>query len=579
MAGKIPQHFINQLLARIDIVEVIDQYVSLKKKGANHQACCPFHQEKSPSFTVNQQKQFYYCFGCGVHGNAIGFLMAYDHLEFVEAVEELARSANMEVPYEQGREPVKSEQPWYDLLNQAQQFYQLQLRQHPDASRAVSYLKQRGLSGQIAKLYALGYAPKGWDNLLQSLGSNPKQKELLLEAGLLIKNDQGRYYDRFRERVMFPIRDRRGRFIGFGGRVLSQEEQPKYLNSPETPVFHKGQELYGLYEAKQSLNNFTQIMVVEGYMDVIALAQYGVHYAVATLGTATTAEHLKILFKQCDNIIFCFDGDRAGRQAAWRALKVALPFMTGAYRLQFLFLPEDEDPDSLVRKEGKALFEQRLSQALPLASFLLQTLRQQVDLSSVDGKAKLINLATPYVKLIPSGPYASLLCQELAKLSQLNTVQVEAAIYGKQKPQVAPKPNIARRIVAANPTEQAIVWLLQYPQFIQGLPHPEINDGSPEAVLFNELFSLLQTNPEMRVGSILEHYKQRPEMKRLAELALLAPLFESEHAQQEFLDVIAKLKQQETTASLEALISKSKQQALNDAEKQRLRELLQQNKK
>ncbi len=366
MAGRIPHAFIDDLLARTDIVDLIGQRIPLRKAGKDFQSRCPFHDERSPSFTVSPDKQFYYCFGCGAHGSAIGFLMEHDRLTFREAVEELAQRAGLTVPSD--GEPVRAgpdQGPLLQVLEQASQLYRQQLRAHPEAARAVDYLKGRGLTGEIAGRYGLGYAPSGWDFLLSRLGRDPAGRQRLLQAGLITDQD-GRAYDRLRERIVFPIRDRRGRVIGFGGRVLG-DGKPKYLNSPETPVFHKGRELYGLYEAQKARRKLERLLVVEGYLDVIALAQFGIDYAVATLGTATTPEHLQLLLRSAPELVFCFDGDRAGRDAAWKALQTALPLATGNQSLRFLFLPEGEDPDTLVRSEGREPFEQRLQRAQPLS--------------------------------------------------------------------------------------------------------------------------------------------------------------------------------------------------------------------
>jgi len=377
MAGRIPQHFIDDLLTRIDIVEVIDHRVPLKKAGHEYKACCPFHGEKTPSFTVSQVKQFYHCFGCGEHGNAISFLMDYEHMDFVEAIEALAHGAGIEVPREAGTDqaPQSSNQAAYDLLEQTAQYYQQQLRDHAEAQRAVDYLKERGLTGEVAARFGIGFAPPGWDNLTRALGNDKKIQQELLNTGLVIeRNDSSGIYDRFRDRIQFPIHDRRGRTIGFGGRVINKDDTPKYLNSPETPVFHKGRELYGLYEARKAMRKLVRILVVEGYMDVVALAQFDINYAVATLGTATTHDHLETLFRTVPEIIFCFDGDRAGRQAAWRALENTLPVLRDGRAARFLFLPDGEDPDSQVRKTGKTGFEAAMDQATHLSDFFFDQL-------------------------------------------------------------------------------------------------------------------------------------------------------------------------------------------------------------
>ncbi len=393
MAGRIPRSFINDLLARTDIIDLVDAKVPLKKQGKNHHACCPFHNEKTPSFTVNGERQFYYCFGCGAHGNAIDFLMNYDKLDFVEAIEELSALHGLDVPYEKGTGSSQIElhqrQNLYQLMEKINQFYCAALS-HPSANKAKDYLSQRGLSTEIIEHFSIGFAPAGWDNLLKKFAVNPESRKQLDDAGMLVTNDNGRVYDRFRERVMFPIRDRRGRVIAFGGRVLG-DALPKYLNSPETDIFHKGRQLFGLYEATQNSNELSKLLVVEGYMDVVALAQYDIRYAVASLGTSTTSEHIQLLYRSTDTVICCYDGDRAGREAAWRALETALPYLTDGRQLRFMFLPDGEDPDSLVRKEGKDAFEQRMKDAQTLSAFLFDSLVPQVDLKTQEGKQNLVN--------------------------------------------------------------------------------------------------------------------------------------------------------------------------------------------
>ncbi|MBB2496745.1 DNA primase [Aquipseudomonas ullengensis] len=425
MAGLIPQSFIDDLLNRTDIVEVVSSRIQLKKAGKNYTACCPFHKEKTPSFSVSPDKQFYYCFGCGAGGNALGFVMDHDSLDFPLAIEELAKRAGMEIPREEGgrnhkpRQPTDS--PLYPLLTAASDYYRQALKSHPTRKAAVTYLKGRGLSGEIARDFGLGFAPPGWDNLLKHLGGDSLQQKAMIDAGLLIENaDTKRTYDRFRDRVMFPIRDSRGRIIAFGGRVLG-DDKPKYLNSPETPVFHKGQELYGLYEARKNNRDLDEIMVVEGYMDVIALAQQGLRNAVATLGTATSEEHLKRLFRLVPSVLFCFDGDAAGRKAAWRALESTLPSLQDGRRARFLFLPDGEDPDSLVRAEGTDAFRARINQhAQPLAEYFFQQLSEEADPRSLEGKAHLVTLAAPLIDKIPGNNLRTLMRQRLGEITGLN---------------------------------------------------------------------------------------------------------------------------------------------------------------
>lgn len=425
MAGLIPQSFIDDLLNRTDILDVVSSRIQLKKTGKNYSACCPFHKEKTPSFTVSPDKQFYYCFGCGAGGNALGFIMDHDQLDFVQAVEDLAKRAGMDVPREEGRRGNKPRQPTdsplYPLLTAAADYYRQALKSHPARKAAVEYLKGRGLTGEIARDFGLGFAPPGWDNLLKHLGGDSLQLKAMLDAGLLVENpDSGKRYDRFRDRVIFPIRDSRGRVIAFGGRVLG-DDKPKYLNSPETPVFHKGQELYGLFEARKNNRDLDEIMVVEGYMDVIALAQQGIRNAVATLGTATSEEHIKRLFRLVPNILFCFDGDQAGRNAAWRALESALPNLQDGRKVRFLFLPEGEDPDSLVRAEGPDAFRARLvQQAQPLADYFFQQLTREADPSTLEGKAHLATLASPLLEKIPGNTLRLLMRQRLGEITGLS---------------------------------------------------------------------------------------------------------------------------------------------------------------
>ena len=424
MAGLIPQSFIDDLLNRTDIVDVVSSRIQLKKAGKNYTACCPFHKEKTPSFSVSPDKQFYYCFGCGAGGNALGFVMDHDQLDFPQAIEDLAKRAGMEVPREEGgrnnkpRQPTDS--PLYPLLTAAAEFYKQALKSHPQRKAAIDYLKGRGLSGEIARDFGMGFAPPGWDNLLKHLASDSLQQKAMIDAGLLVENaESGKRYDRFRDRIMFPIRDSRGRVIAFGGRVLG-DEKPKYLNSPETPVFHKGQELYGLFEARKHNRDLDEIMVVEGYMDVIALAQQGLRNAVATLGTATSEEHLKRLFRVVPSVLFCFDGDAAGRNAAWRALEATLSSLQDGRRARFLFLPDGEDPDTLVRSEGTDAFRARINQhAQPLADYFFQQLSEEADPRSLEGKAHLMTLAAPLIDKIPGNNLRALMRQRLSEITGL----------------------------------------------------------------------------------------------------------------------------------------------------------------
>ncbi|MEG3130685.1 DNA primase [Pantoea cypripedii] len=568
MAGRIPRVFINDLLARTDIVDLIDARVKLKKQGKNYHACCPFHNEKTPSFTVNGDKQFYHCFGCGAHGNAIDFLMNFDRLEFVESIEELATQHGLEVPYEAGNGPSQMErhqrQSLYQLLEGLNTFYQQSLRQ-PQAQPAQQYLATRGLSQQVIDHFAIGYAPPGWDNALKRFGQQKEDRESLMEAGMLVSNDKGRTYDRFRDRVMFPIRDKRGRVIGFGGRVLGNDT-PKYLNSPETPIFHKGRQLYGLYEALKNHPQPARLLVVEGYMDVVALAQFGIDYAVASLGTSTTAEHIQLLFRSTENVICCYDGDRAGREAAWRALETALPYMNDGRQLRFMFLPDGEDPDTLVRKEGKVAFESRMEQAMPLSTFLFDSLLPQVDLSTRDGKARLSTLALPLIRQIPGETLRIYMRQELGnKLGILDDNQLEKLLPKQAESGAAPTAPPLKRT-----TMRVLVALLvQNPQFAAMVPALEGLEQSKMAglPLFVELVSRCCENPGLTTGQLLELYRGTNFSQTLETLATWNHMIVDEEAETVFQDSLASLYDSALEQRLEALIARDRTEGLSAAER------------
>lgn len=449
MAGRIPQNFIDDLLARVNIVDVVGSRIRLKKAGKNHSACCPFHNEKTPSFTVASDKQFYYCFGCGAKGNAIGFVMEFDNIDFPEAVELLAGTVGLEVPKEEVTPYQQQKQQervnLYELTSSANEFYQQQLRFSEYKQAPIDYLKNRGLSGKAAKFFNIGFSPPGWDHLKNTLGLDAQKQpdeektKALIDAGLLIKNDNGRTYDRFRNRIMYPIRDMRGRCIGFGARTLG-EDKPKYLNSPETPIFNKGHELYGLYECRQIRQTLKRFLVVEGYMDVVALHEFGIHYAVATLGTATSETHLQKLFKIAPEIVFCFDGDEAGRRAAKRGLEIVLPLLEDGQQIRFMFLPDGEDPDSLVRKEGKDGFELRMKHAHGISEFLLDTLKKDIDdPESLDGRARLAKTAGPFISQIPGLALKSLFWQVLSEQTHIDTADLKTMAQTEEVKPLAPQ--------------------------------------------------------------------------------------------------------------------------------------------
>lgn len=567
MAGMIPQSFIDDLLSRADIVEVINQRVPLKRAGHEYKACCPFHDEKTPSFTVSPTKQFYHCFGCGAHGTALGFLMEYDHLSFPEAIEELASSMGLEVPREAGAPQGPDHRPIYDMLEQAAKFYGWQLRHHPEAPRAIDYLKQRGLSGEIAAEYRVGFAPPGWDNLLQHLGKTPRDIDRLRDAGLISEPD-GKRYDRLRDRIIFPIRDNRGRVVGFGGRVLEGDAGPKYLNSPETAVFHKGRELYGLYEARQAVKDLERLLVVEGYMDVVALAQHGIRHAVATLGTATTADHLDRLYRVTPEVVFCFDGDRAGRDAAWKALNTALPFMRDGRQARFLFLPDGEDPDSLVRKEGADAFHERLTKAAPLSEFLLDKLAEQVDMGTLDGRARLAELAKPLIARLPGGTFKAMMEQRLAEVIGL---QPAAAASAGPARRTAAK---ATALGTIPPVRRAVVLLLQRPEVAAqaDLPEDWRSLDAPGIPLLRDLLETLGERPDIGTAALVERWPDPDTRRHLARLATLE-IETLDDAPEQFRGALAELSRQACKAQRQQLQQVYRPSAMTDEEKQRLREL------
>ena len=545
MAGRIPQEFLDQLLGRVDLVEIVNSRVPLRRAGREFMACCPFHAEKTPSFSVSPNKQFYHCFGCGAHGNAIGFLMAYERLEFPDAVEELARQAGLELPYTGSDGGSESIRPL--LLNwmaQAERFFRRQLREHPTRQRAVDYLRQRGLTGQIANVFGIGYAPPGWENLSRALRDAGAAADHLLAAGLASRDEQGRLRDRFRDRIIFPIRDRRGRVIAFGGRSLDNAVTPKYLNSPETPLFHKGSELYGLYEARANGRPSSRLVVVEGYMDVVALAQHGVSYTVATLGTATTAAHVESLFRVINDLVFCFDGDRAGRVAAWRALEATLPFLRDGRQVSFLFLPEGDDPDTLIRREGQPAFEQRLGQATALADYLFAELRTQIDPDTLAGCAKLAELARPLLEKLPEGHFRDLMEERLQQEAGLATATTRL-----RSSSVVTAPNRADRNLRLTRTSlrKAIALLLYRPDLAQ---HVTADDPAlrrqkePGIKLLADLIEMLQGNPQLRVAAVLERYRNTREGAILERLATWQPEVPDQDYQfeQEFGDILVALR-------------------------------------
>jgi DNA primase len=535
MAGRIPQSFIDELTARADIVELIGSRVELKKAGREYRACCPFHNEKTPSFWVSPQKQFYHCFGCGAHGTALGFLMEYDKLSFPEAIEELAGRLGLDVPREASTQPDNSgsTQPLYDMNLKVAKFYASVL---PNDARAREYATKRGLTRETLEKFMIGFAPNSWNEVLKRFGSLDADRKVLADCGLVIERERtdsrtlDRHYDRFRDRLMFPIRDSRGRVLAFGGRIVDQGE-PKYLNSPETLLFHKGRELYGLYEVRQSRAPLKRLLVVEGYMDVARLHQAGVCYAVATLGTATTPEHLRRIFKLVSEVVFCFDGDKAGRAAAWRALGNALPEARDGRQIRFLFLPEGHDPDSLVGEEGREAFEKRLEGALPLSEYLATALAEQSDLSHADGRAQFKELAKPFIDKLPDGALRSELIKQLDDLlgryaKRLNHSWFNEVERSPKAPAKVASLSALRRGLGGRGgiVTQAVKLLVHYPPVAAHVSENEIEQllmsDDPGIRFLVRLIQQLQDDPVQITGQLLERWNGQPEGARLHALAL-----------------------------------------------------------
>ena len=577
--GRIPQHFIDELIARTDIVELIGGRVPLKKSGREYKACCPFHAEKTPSFWVSPDKQFYHCFGCGKHGTALGFLMDHDHMAFPEAVEELATRLGLEVPHEGGvdRSAQRADEPLYELMARVAHFYTEQLAREP---RAREYLAKRGLTAATCERFAIGYAPDSWNELLRRFGASDGERKRLSEAGLIIERERGagregeHYYDRFRDRVMFPIRDARGRVIAFGGRVIDAGE-PKYLNSPETVLFHKGRELYGLYETRRARRNLDRLVVVEGYMDAVSLHQAGVEYAVATLGTATTAEHFRRIFRLVPAVVFAFDGDRAGRAAAWRALQQALPEAREGREIRFLFLPQGQDPDTLILAEGRTAFEERLALAVPLSEYLVRELSEQGDLGSADGRARFAEQARPLFARVPEGVYRELLLERLAQVVGLSAARLEALwSTGKSDAPAASAP--ARPSAAARPARgagrgslvrQAIVRLLHFPAIAPEVTAAERAglDASeePGAALLRELLDDLRARPAQIPAQVIQRWLGHKDGETLQKLLAREEVITgASAAAEELRAALLKLADQAAGRRLEALEAKSRSGSL-----------------
>ncbi|HVY07991.1 MAG TPA: DNA primase [Burkholderiales bacterium] len=577
----IPQSFIQELLNRVDIVDVVESYVPLKRAGANYAARCPFHSEKSPSFTVSQTKQFYHCFGCGAHGTAISFLMEHQGMGFIDAVKDLAGRVGMVVPEQlpdpKRKEKIEAAGDLTDVMSTAAQFYKSQLR---SSDKAVAYLKNRGLTGEIAARYGLGYAPEGWQGLEAVFPDY--QAKSLTEAGLVIASEEGRRYDRFRDRVMFPIHNQRGAIIGFGGRVIDQGE-PKYLNSPETPLFEKGRELYGLFQARSAIRDAGRVVVVEGYMDVVALAQYGIGYAVATLGTATTPWQVQKLLRQTDNVIYCFDGDAAGRRAAWRALENSLSQLQDGKNLRFLFLPAEHDPDSYVRANGQEAFAALLDSAPPLSEILVQELTSRVDMRTAEGRAKFLQEAKPLVKQVAAPMLSMMLRKQIAQLAGITQAELDGSFEIKSisrarapERRESTKPSLVRALIEMLAFQPALAAMAD----IDGLRENAdlVSDGLPqsELALLERVLELCAGRNDM--GNIAEHFRGTGFELSFREIETASLKWESltpEAIQAEFEAAWARLLERFRHVRITALLEKSKRESWTSAEKEEFRRLQQ----
>ncbi|OOF82360.1 DNA primase [Rodentibacter caecimuris] len=580
MKGLIPRPFIDDLLTKSNIIDVINSRIKLKKAGRDYQACCPFHHEKTPSFTVSEKKQFYHCFGCGAHGNAISFLMDYDKLEFVEAIEELAAMAGLEVPYEKRNNSAnqrpqanyQTKRNLYELMQEIAKFYQAQL---PLNIQAQSYLQQRGLSAEVIERFQIGFVPNAMDSVLRKFAANREEQQKLLDLGMLSRNDRGNIYDKFRNRIMFPIRDKRGRTVAFGGRVLG-DEKPKYLNSPETITYHKGNELYGLYEALQMNDEPQKLLVVEGYMDVVALAQFGVDYAVASLGTSTTSEQIQLLFRSTEQVICCYDGDRAGRDAAWRALENALPYLEDGRQIKFIFLPDGEDPDTYVRQYGKAKFEEYIESAQSLTEFLFAHLNPQVDFSTKEGRSKLVALAVPLIRQIPG---------EALRLSLRNTLAQKLGIFNEsQLESLIPKQVENHKVTRADsqpkikqtPMRVLISLLLQNTHLVNRITESGLVALRAEAGydLLEKLTALCRAREGITVGQILEYFRDTEYSRPLEILATWEHLLDDTEIINAFSQNYRRLNIQAIERNIEMLIAKERSEGLTEQEREMLVTLL-----
>ena len=584
MSGLIPQHFINDLVSRVDIVDVLSKRIDLKKAGKEFKAVCPFHNDKNPSLTISPSKGFYHCFSCGAHGTALGFLMEYEHLSFVEAIESLASDLGLEVPYEKSSKPIKQNNDLFLMMEKLQKKFQDNLK---DESKAIKYLKERGIDGTTAKKFGIGYAKKGWRNILDEFGKNEKQINLLTSLGLIIKKSDNNYYDRFRDRIIFPIRDARGRFIGFGGRVFN-DEQPKYLNSPETSLFHKGKELYGLYECQQSMRDIDKLIVVEGYMDVIGLSQNGVEYAVASMGTATTNDHFNRLFRLTDSIFFCFDGDDAGLKAAWRALENSLIHLRDGRQIKFVFLPDGDDPDSYIANNGTSKFEKQLDSGKDLSDFLIDKISENIDLNSIDGKARMAERAKPFIGKIPDGIFKELIIDKLSASVGISSKKLTALISQvNKKESMKPKTRsytkmMSQRSSKTQPSiiKKSIMLILNYPEAAKNIKHHDFKDyKKPGIKILLKLIKTTQEGSNINAASLIERWRDDDEGKHLAKLAInLFPDNPEFDASKELNDSLVQITKNFYSERINFLIKKQSKNELTEKDKNELNQMIIKNK-
>jgi DNA primase len=581
MSKSIPQQFIDGLLSRVDIVDIVSSRIKLRRTGSNLVGLCPFHTEKTPSFTVSQNKQFFHCFGCGAHGSAIGFIMQFERVSFVEAVENLATQIGLTVPKTSSNNSNVRFKELYQTTEKAAAFFVAQL---PRSSRAITYLKSRGLTGEICKRFKIGYAPNDWENLRSLYTQSPFIKQQMIDAGILIAKDH-KTYSRFRDRIMFPIYDTRGHVIGFGGRAIDNDPA-KYLNSPETPIFHKGEELYGLYEARIAERNLKSIIVVEGYLDVCSLAQFNITNVVAALGTAISTKQVQLLLRNSSEIIFCFDGDEAGRRAAWRALENSLPLMREGIQIRFLFLPENDDPDSLIRKESKEKFLKRLEGAIPLSDFFINHLSHEANLNTIDGKAKFVKTSKGLLKRMPQGIFYQLLSKKIADKVNINVEELKNSETNQNSenewlPKQAPLEPPLNQDKIPNNIQNSINILLHYPELIVHIDNIDelkgIRLNGVELLL--DLINLLKNQQNISMGAILEYWRDRKELEIINKLACKEPIISKEGLKNELIDIIQSLKQLEREKTIKDLLARAATQKLNPDERKELQNLIETSKK